>query len=64
MDFDVLQAIFACTLSWFLWKYFRQFFLSSPLDNIPGPPSKSWLYGESPGSLRARTRIQYLCQAI
>ncbi|RDX45100.1 cytochrome P450 [Lentinus brumalis] len=28
-----------------LWKYLKQLVLRSPLDNIPGPPSSSFLYG-------------------
>ena len=47
MSFKVLQAIVVSALSWVLWKYFRQFFVSSPLDNIPGPPAGSWVYGAS-----------------
>ncbi|KAI0355248.1 cytochrome P450 [Trametes cingulata] len=37
------QAAVICGVSWFLWKYFRQIFVKSPLDNIPGPPSQSSL---------------------
>ena len=47
MSSQVLQVTIVSAVSWVLWKYFRQFFLSSPLDNIPGPPSRSWLYGVS-----------------
>ncbi|KAI0628906.1 cytochrome P450 [Trametes polyzona] len=28
-----------------LWKYCKQIFLKSPLDNIPGPPRDTFLYG-------------------
>ncbi|KAI0718780.1 cytochrome P450 [Cerioporus squamosus] len=41
----VLQGLAICSASWFLWKYFRQVVVKSPLDNIPGPPSGSFLYG-------------------
>ncbi|KAI0760494.1 cytochrome P450 [Fomes fomentarius] len=40
------QGLAICTLSWILWKYFRQILIGSPLDNIPGPPrAGSFLYG-------------------
>ncbi|TBU21584.1 cytochrome P450 [Dichomitus squalens] len=45
MSSQVLQAAVTCVVCWVLWKYFRQFFVRSPLDNIPGPPSGSWPYG-------------------
>ncbi|KAI1794335.1 cytochrome P450 [Ganoderma leucocontextum] len=45
MSFQVLQAIIISAVSWVLWKYFRQFLVSSPLDKIPGPPPRSWVYG-------------------
>ena len=45
MGFEVLRAIVVSAVSWVLWKYFRQVFVSSPLDNIPGPPARSWIYG-------------------
>ena len=41
------QAAAICAVSWFLWKYFRQIVIKSPLDNIPGPPPGSFLYGQS-----------------
>ncbi|KAI0760472.1 cytochrome P450 [Fomes fomentarius] len=41
----VLQAVAICFLSWFLWKYLRQIVVRTPLDNIPGPLTKSFLYG-------------------
>lgn len=40
------QAALICGFSWLLWKYFRQVFIKSPLDNIPGPPRESFLFGE------------------
>ncbi|KAM5543445.1 hypothetical protein V8D89_002696 [Ganoderma adspersum] len=45
MSFEVLQAVVVSAVSWVLWKYFRQFFVSSSLDNIPGPAAGSWVYG-------------------
>ena len=42
----VLQSgIFLSVVVVVLWKYFRQLVLSSPLDNIPGPPANSLIYG-------------------
>ena len=32
-------------VSWVLWRIFGRFIIRSPLDNIPGPPSKSWSKG-------------------
>lgn len=32
-------------LGWAVWKLFREYLVSSPLDNIPGPERKSWLKG-------------------
>ena len=43
-----LQAgLLALALAAALWKFFKQLVLSSPLDNIPGPPADSLVYGES-----------------
>ena len=28
-----------------LWRVFRNFFIKSAFDNIPGPPSSSWITG-------------------
>ncbi|RPD54893.1 cytochrome P450 [Lentinus tigrinus ALCF2SS1-7] len=41
----LLQGAAICGVSWLLWKYFRQLVVMSSLDNIPGPPSQSFLYG-------------------
>ncbi|RPD74067.1 cytochrome P450 [Lentinus tigrinus ALCF2SS1-7] len=41
----LLQSAAICGVSWLLWKYFRQLVVRSPLDNIPGPRSQSFLYG-------------------
>lgn len=32
-------------LSWLTWRFARNFFVRSPLDNIPGPVSTSWFGG-------------------
>lgn len=42
----LLQSVLICTVTYSLWRYFRQAFVKSPLDNIPGPPSPSWMTGE------------------
>ncbi|EJF59817.1 cytochrome P450 [Dichomitus squalens LYAD-421 SS1] len=42
---SLLQGIAICSATWFLWKYFRQVFVKSPLDNIPGPAAESFIYG-------------------
>ncbi|TFK86200.1 cytochrome P450 [Polyporus arcularius HHB13444] len=41
----LIQGLAICSASWLLWKYFRQVVVKSPLDNISGPPSGSFLYG-------------------
>ncbi|KAI0760700.1 cytochrome P450 [Fomes fomentarius] len=43
--FSLFQATIIGAVTWFLWKYFRQIVVTSPLDNVPGPPSGSFLYG-------------------
>ncbi|RPD61500.1 cytochrome P450 [Lentinus tigrinus ALCF2SS1-6] len=40
-----LEVFVICSASWLLWKYFRQVVVKSPLDNIPGPSTGSFLYG-------------------
>ncbi|KAI0760477.1 cytochrome P450 [Fomes fomentarius] len=41
----LLESLVICAVSWLLWKYFRQIITKSPLDRIPGPLSRSFLYG-------------------
>ena len=48
MLLTILQSAIICSSCWFLWKYLRQIVVKSPLDNIPGPPSDSFFYGEHP----------------
>ncbi|KAI0365140.1 cytochrome P450 [Pilatotrama ljubarskyi] len=45
MSGALVQSAAVCVFAFVLWKYFRQLFVKSPLDNIPGPPSESFLYG-------------------
>ena len=42
---SLVQGVIICSATWVLWKFFRQWVVKSPLDNIPGPPPKSFLYG-------------------
>ena len=44
--FTILQAVIFYAIFYALWKLQRQFFIKSALDNIPGPPSQSFLFGE------------------
>ncbi|KAI0355907.1 cytochrome P450 [Trametes cingulata] len=44
----LLQSALICAVTYTLWKYFRQTFVKNPLDNIPGPPSPSWMTGNLP----------------
>ncbi|KAI0661554.1 cytochrome P450 [Cubamyces menziesii] len=52
---SLVQGVIICSATWVLWKFFRQWVVKSPLDNIPGPPSKSFLYGH----LRDLLRLDY-----
>ncbi|PIL33302.1 cytochrome P450 [Ganoderma sinense ZZ0214-1] len=38
-------AIAAVAIPYVLWRVFGNFFIRSPFDNIPGPPSSSWFAG-------------------
>ncbi|KAI0327588.1 cytochrome P450 [Cubamyces sp. BRFM 1775] len=44
----LLESALICAVTWTLWSYFRQMCVKSPLDNIPGPPSPSWMTGNLP----------------
>ena len=44
--FTILQTVIVCAISYALWKLRRRFFIKLALDNIPGPPSQSFLFGE------------------
>ncbi|KAI0631279.1 cytochrome P450 [Trametes polyzona] len=44
----LVQSALICAVTYSLWRYFRQVFVKSPLDNIPGPPSPSWMTGNLP----------------
>ncbi|OBZ77377.1 hypothetical protein A0H81_02561, partial [Grifola frondosa] len=43
----LLQSALICAVTWFLWKHFRHSIVKSPLDNIPGPRSQSFIHGTS-----------------
>ena len=45
LNFTLLQSALICGITWFTWKFFRQFVVKSDLDNVPGLPSPSFLYG-------------------
>ncbi|KAI0329087.1 cytochrome P450 [Cubamyces sp. BRFM 1775] len=49
---SLVQGAIICSATWVLWKFFRQWVVKSPLDNIPGPPSTSFLYGHLRDLLR------------
>lgn len=42
----LLQATLIYAFSWICWNAFRQLFVKSALDNIPGPPAKSLWKGD------------------
>ncbi|EMD37251.1 hypothetical protein CERSUDRAFT_113894 [Gelatoporia subvermispora B] len=45
MLLSALQIIVLCSASWSLWKFLRQHIVKSALDNIKGPPAKSFWRG-------------------
>ncbi|KAF8809815.1 cytochrome P450 [Phlegmacium glaucopus] len=44
----LLQAVIVYGISYALWRLLRQLFVNSALDNLPGPPSQSFLFGVFP----------------
>ncbi|KZT04037.1 cytochrome P450 [Laetiporus sulphureus 93-53] len=52
--FSILQTIVICALCFVLWYLAKSVFLRSPLDNVPGPVSQSFLKGNF-GQLLDRT---------
>ena len=42
----LLQVVTVSAILHALWKLLRRFFIKSALDNIPGPPSRSFLFGD------------------
>ncbi|KAI0641561.1 cytochrome P450 [Trametes meyenii] len=44
----LLQSTLICAVTYSLWRYFRQWLVKDPLDNIPGPSSPSWMTGNLP----------------
>ncbi|KAJ3559692.1 hypothetical protein NM688_g189 [Phlebia brevispora] len=45
MVLSLLQVFLLPIVSWVLWRILRPYVVPSPLDNIPGPPPTSLLYG-------------------
>ena len=52
-----LQAVLVYAIPYFLWKFLGQLFINSPLDNLPGPPSQSFLFGDFFESSIPRNRL-------
>lgn len=42
----LVQAVIVYVVSYALWNLVPRFFIKSALDNIPGPPSQSFLFGK------------------
>ena len=42
----LFQLVIASAILYPLWKLLQRFFIKSELDNIPGPPSRSFLFGD------------------
>ena len=47
----LLQVFYVSAILYSSWKLLQRFFIKSALDNIPGPPSRSFLFGNSLGLL-------------
>lgn len=47
----LLQTAVVCGSSWFLWKLLREYVVKGTLDNLPGPPNPSFLYGQCTSSI-------------
>ncbi|KAJ7626870.1 hypothetical protein FB45DRAFT_749544 [Roridomyces roridus] len=45
MPLSSVEHALILSLSYVLWRTLRGFFVRNPLDNIPGPPSDSFLAG-------------------
>ncbi|OCH93349.1 cytochrome P450 [Obba rivulosa] len=45
---SLVQSVLICSATWILWKALRQLIVKSPLDNLPGPPAKSFWRGNIP----------------
>ncbi|KAI0641556.1 cytochrome P450 [Trametes meyenii] len=41
----LLQVLVICTITWVLWKFIRKLTTKRDIDNIPGPKSPSFIYG-------------------
>ncbi|OCH86572.1 cytochrome P450 [Obba rivulosa] len=41
----LLQSVLVYFTTWSLWRFFRRLIVKSKLDNLPGPPSMSFLKG-------------------
>ncbi|KAH9890430.1 cytochrome P450 [Cubamyces lactineus] len=48
MTFSAAAAACVAILSFVLWLIFRDYVTRSPLDNVPGPPSSSFILGNIP----------------
>ena len=42
---SLLVALVAASIAWVAWRLTRNLIIQSPLDNIPGPRSSSYLRG-------------------
>lgn len=42
---SLIQALGLLSISWVFWELLHHWVLPSSLDNIPGPPSESFLTG-------------------
>ncbi|KAH9852304.1 cytochrome P450 [Lenzites betulinus] len=51
-------SIVSCGITWVLWKTFRRFFMKGDLDNLPGPESPSFIYGNL-RQIYARQSFEY-----
>ena len=41
----VLSVVILATTLYALWRVFRNYLVAHPMDNLPGPPPSSFLFG-------------------
>jgi hypothetical protein len=63
LEFSFQTALLSAVFAWVLWISLKHFVIKHPLDNIPGPPSPSFLTGGYPapfGSLSTSLHANHL----
>lgn len=55
MASNLITIVICCLVGWLSWKVLRWFTVRSPLDDIPGPESHSFLTGKLFGMVEIMT---------